>query len=206
MEIAESRAEVVDPRIRRTRQMLHAALERLLGEKSFERISVGEIAEQATLNRATFYDHYTDKSALLEGMVAQRFQELLDRRGVVFDGECPRALMSITLAMCDYLAELPGMACPERRQMMERHFEPALMAVVRRMLLAGLEQHPPTGGVSPELIAATISGAIYAGANEWLRTPQRGTAEEATRSIFQLIRPMLRPEEFPAEAGHHPSA
>ncbi len=47
-----------DPRILRSRRMLMDALERLLKKKEFEEISVQEIADDATLNRATFYLHY----------------------------------------------------------------------------------------------------------------------------------------------------
>src|SRR5208337_1812010 len=53
----------LDPRIRRTRQSLQDALEKLLSKKDFEEISVQDVAETATLNRATFYDHYPDKFA-----------------------------------------------------------------------------------------------------------------------------------------------
>ena len=182
--------ETSDPRVQRTREMLHASLEHLLETKPFEQISVGDIAERSTLNRATFYDHYPDKFALLEGVVLQRFQALLQQRGVIFDGSCPYVLREITRSMCDYLAGMPGISCPGRRQM-ERHFESALMAVVRGMLLYGLTLHPPSGGQSPELLAATLSGAIYGGAKEWLRTPDRSSAEEATERIFELVRPLL---------------
>jgi AcrR family transcriptional regulator len=176
-------SEWIDPRIRRTRQMLQVALEHLLESKSFEKISVGEIAEEATLNRATFYDHYPDKLALLEGLVSARFQELLDRRGVVFDSQCSWALMHIIRAMCDYLA-------PEPRRM-GNHFESALIGVVRGMILAGLRDHIPTTTLPLELIAATVSGAIYGGVSEWARTPDRGSTEEAVQSIFGLVSPML---------------
>ena len=64
-----SDCEVRDPRIRRTRQLLQGALQSLLLTRSFEEISVQEIAEAATVNRATFYDHYTDKFALLDALV-----------------------------------------------------------------------------------------------------------------------------------------
>ena len=64
-------SDAVDPRIRRTRELLDQALENLLKTKEFDRISVQEIADAATVNRATFYDHYTDKFALLECLVAQ---------------------------------------------------------------------------------------------------------------------------------------
>ncbi len=180
----------VDPRIRRTRQLLHEALEKLLAETAFEHISVGDIAERATLNRATFYAHYPDKFALLEGLVSCRFARLLEQRGVVFTGNCPKAMMAIALAMCDYMVGIPGIHCPDRRHM-EKHFEAALTAVVRGLLLCGLERFPPQNPAPPKLIAAAISGAMYGGVNEWLRTPDRCPAEEIVVTIFGLICPML---------------
>ena len=56
----------LDPRIRRTRQLLQDALRKLLDQKGFDDITVQDITEAATLNRATFYAHYPDKFALLE--------------------------------------------------------------------------------------------------------------------------------------------
>jgi len=180
--------ETIDPRVRRTRHMLHQALQQLLETKPFEKISVGDIAEQATVNRATFYDHYPDKFALLEGMASQRFQELLNRRKIVFDGTCPGAISAIILAMCDYLAGMPGRDCSDRRHM-EKHFESALMAVVRETILHGLTQHHTAQ--APELIAATLAGAIYGAVNQWLRAPARLPAEEIVPAIFALVRPLL---------------
>ncbi len=182
--------EPADPRTRRTRYLLHAALAELLRSKPFGKISVGDITAEAAVNRATFYAHYPDKFALLEGFVGAEFQAVLTKRQVRFDGSCPQALQNITLAMCDYLAGLPGAACAERREL-DSHFESALMAVVRDMLLCGLRARAGPRNVAPELIAATISGAIYGGANEWVRTPDRGPLEGAVDDIFTLIAPML---------------
>ncbi len=70
----------VDPRIRRTRQMLFQAFQDLLAEKTFDQISVQDISERSTLNRATFYDHFTDKFALLEAIIGERFSTLIDAR------------------------------------------------------------------------------------------------------------------------------
>ena len=187
-------SESIDPRVKRTRQMLHDALARLLESKTIDKISVGDIAEEATLNRATFYDHYSDKFSLLQGLIASRFQELFDQRGVVFHDSCPDALMRIIMATCDYLASLPGADCPHRRQM-QQHFDSALIAVVRGILLWGLKQHPRRDAIPPELIAATLSGAIYEGAREWIQTANRVPVEDIVRSIFTLIGPMLMPPE-----------
>ena len=60
-----------DPRIVRTRKLLQGALGTLMRTKSFDGISVRDITEAATVNRSTFYDHYTDKYALLDVMSAK---------------------------------------------------------------------------------------------------------------------------------------
>ena len=78
----------LDPRIRRTRQMLFKAFQDLLAEKTFELITVQDIAERSTLNRATFYDHFTDKFALLEAMMGERFRTLIAARMAGNEGTC----------------------------------------------------------------------------------------------------------------------
>jgi AcrR family transcriptional regulator len=79
--------------------------------KDFDKISVQDIADAATVNRVTFYDHYPDKFALLQCVVGNRFQELLSRRGVSFNGTCASALRAIILAVCDYLADTAKIGC-----------------------------------------------------------------------------------------------
>src|SRR5271169_1966247 len=96
--------KTVDPRILRTRKLLQQALVNLMKEKEFDSISVQDIAESATINRATFYDHYPDKFALLECTVGSRFNDLLSQRGVSFNGTCDSALKSIVLGVCDFIA------------------------------------------------------------------------------------------------------
>jgi AcrR family transcriptional regulator len=183
-------AEIVDPRIRRTRQLLRKALMELLETRDFDRISVQDIADAATVNRVTFYDHYVDKFALLESVVDSRFNELLAQRQVTFEATCSSALTGIVLAVCDYLAGTPGMES-DRQRLMQPYLESAVIAVVRRMLLEGLNRHPSERPVTPELIATTLSWAIYGAAQEWVRTPNRPASEEIVGPLVTLVAPLL---------------
>jgi AcrR family transcriptional regulator len=186
----ENGRDTVDPRIRRTRLLLQQALGKLLETKEFDKISVQDIAEAATVNRATFYDHYTDKFALLECLVGTRFGELLAARGVRFDGGCASALRGLALGVCDYLAGVRGLEC-QRQLQMEPHMEAAVIALVRRIILEGGRRHPPEDGVSPEIFAATVSWAIFGAAKEWVRTPERGPSEEMVETVMRLVGPMF---------------
>jgi AcrR family transcriptional regulator len=180
----------LDPRIRRTRELLQQALAKLLETKEFETISVQDITDAATVNRATFYAHYPDKFALLECLVAGRFHALLTNRGVVFDGTCSGALLGIILGVCDYLAQTPGVSC-ERQRQLEPHLESAVVSVVRHMILEGTRRHPGAAPVSPEMLAATASWAIFGAAKEWLHTPNRPPSEQAAPTILHLVAPIL---------------
>jgi len=186
--MAEVCLETVDPRIRRTRLLLQQALGKLMETQEFDRISVQDIAEAATVNRATFYDHYPDKFALLECMVGTRFGELLAARGVRFDGGCSSAMRAIVLGVCDFLAAAPGVECDRQ---MQPHLEAAVIAVVRRMILDGAEKHPPADGVSPGMLAATLSWAIFGATKEWVRTPNRCPSEEMVETVMRLVSPMF---------------
>jgi AcrR family transcriptional regulator len=191
--------EAVDPRVRRTRSALQSALGALLERKDFDKISVQHIAEAADLNRATFYDHYPDKFALLESMVGIRFNELLRERGIVFDSDCVSALKAVVLGVCDYLASTPRLEC-ERQRQMEPHVESAVIAVVRKILVYGLAQHPANTSIPAEMIATTASWAIYGAAKEWVHTPNRCPSEEIVEIILALVVPILNPTMANAQA------
>ena len=51
----------VDIRVKRTYNQLFSALIKLLGEKSFDDLTVLEICDEAGVHRATFYKHFVDK-------------------------------------------------------------------------------------------------------------------------------------------------
>jgi len=77
----------LDPRVVRTRQMLRDALVSLIAEKGFDAITVQDIVDRATLNRATFYLHYQDKQELLVKSLHDEIDELMADIGPVEDSD-----------------------------------------------------------------------------------------------------------------------
>ncbi|MFZ0633462.1 MAG: TetR/AcrR family transcriptional regulator [Acidobacteriaceae bacterium] len=169
--------------------MLQDALASLLKKKDFDKISIGDIAEESTLNRATFYDHYPDKFALLECLVGSQFQELVTKRNICFSG-CEGALRSIAAGVCYYLAETtrPGAVGLWRAG---APMETAIVSVVRRLILDGFADHPPKPGVPVELVSSTIAWAIYGAAKEWVLSPKRMSVERIGAAIEKIVAPVL---------------
>lgn len=88
--------EVMDRRVRKTRNTLRACLGKLLKEKKIQEISVKELSEMADINRGTFYLHYRDVYDLLssiESDVLKQFNEILDHYTLPKLQEDPRPLL-----------------------------------------------------------------------------------------------------------------
>jgi len=185
-EALQAETEATDPRILRSRRMLMDALVRLLTQKEFEDISIQEIADEATLNRATFYLHYPDKNALLQAMTAARFRDLIARRGLCFTN-CDGALRAIALGVCDYLAESTG--CPA--QLAKMPLEGSIIPVVEGMFLEGAAHHEMPPGVDSALLATTAAWAVFGAARRWFQTPNRIPAEEMAAKIETLVKPIF---------------
>jgi AcrR family transcriptional regulator len=176
-----------DPRILRSRRMLMDALAKLLIKHEFDDISVQEIADEATLNRATFYLHYPDKNALLQAMTGVRFRDLIERRAITFT-ECNGALRAIALGVCDYLVETTG--CPS--QLARIPLEGSIIPVVEDMFKEGLAHHHGVApGVDPALLATTAAWAVFGAARRWFQTPNRIPAEEMAARIETMVTPVL---------------
>src|SRR5882724_9549914 len=200
-QLLQPEAGTTDPRILRNRRMLMDSLVRLSKKKEFEDISVQEIADEATLNRATFYLHYPDKNALLQAMTESRFRDLIERRSITFT-DCHGALRAIALGVCDYLAESTG--CPS--QLARMALEGSIIPVVEGMFKEGLalhglahdgiaSSHIAHGGIKPGVDAAlratTAAWAVFGAARRWFQTPNRIPAEEMAARIETMVNPVL---------------
>ena len=180
-------ASKMDPRIRRTRQMLYQAFQELLLEKTFDVISVQDITERSTLNRATFYDHFTDKFALLESMIGERFRALIEGRLTSSNGACDASLRHLILAACDFLVEVSS-GCQKHQRQFEPMVESCVKAVLRDSLLEGLRSHQVKNA---ELKATMVGWATAGAALQWSRE-RKTSADELAEAILPTLHTALK--------------
>ncbi|MEM7116033.1 MAG: TetR family transcriptional regulator [Chloroflexota bacterium] len=182
----------LDPRVIRTRRDLAASMCTLLRTKPFNQITVQEIAEQAIINRATFYAHFEDKYKLLEFMVQGSFQEKLESKVGTCVGMTPEHLRLLTLATCEFLGEFDDKYAPRKGQEyppIERQIQPYIYKLLLEWAKASgiAEQVELAVNQSAETVAMTISWAIFGSALQWSRGSRELSAEEQSEQIVALL-------------------
>ncbi|MCM3022331.1 TetR/AcrR family transcriptional regulator [Heyndrickxia ginsengihumi] len=66
----------VDRRITKSQEAIKKAVIELMSEKSFDDITIQDIADRANVNRGTIYLHYLDKFDLLDKIIDEHINEL----------------------------------------------------------------------------------------------------------------------------------
>jgi AcrR family transcriptional regulator len=190
MLVKESRGATrkrVDPRVKRTRELIVRAFNDLVAEKGHTGLTVQEIAGRATINRATFYAHFADQYELFDYVVSEAFREELRRRLPDASGLGEENLRALVLAACDYLAGL-NTACSRT----DRHFRPLIEARVQaelyELLLRWIGVLPAKNRpADAEITATVVSWAIFGAGLRWSRGGEPGTVEAFADQTLSAI-------------------
>lgn len=179
----------VDPRVRRTRQLLQQALMELSHEKNFASITVQDIAERATVNRATFYAHFEDKYELLDSIIREKFQkEVASKLPTASRGEV-NDLHELIGAVFDFIGVVHSRCKPTDTQF-EPLFERPVQQELSELLVSWLKQVPASGAgrrVPIETIALVMSWAMFGAAVQWNRGARTPTKEEIVDQVLIVL-------------------
>lgn len=172
-----------DPRVRRTRKLLHDALVELLQEKGFHAISVQDIADRSTVNRATFYAHFEDKYALLDYVVGERFRDELRRAGLdaaAFDEANLRKLVATVL---HFVRSFHSGCRPA-----DRDLQPMLETRMQSELASFLGSWLGEQSTGSRQAAAKVAGwAIFGSAIDWSRGDTTETLDARSDEVLDFL-------------------
>jgi len=176
-------SEKLDPRVKRTRQMLDQAFLELLAEKGFDAISVQDVTARAGVNRATFYAHFPDKFALLDYSIRESFREEIKKRLLESCHFSMENLRRLVVTVCEFTHNLNSHCVPAQRQ-----FEPLVENQIKgqlyEIILSWLKSEQAG---SPELAAVAASWAIYGLALQWNREKKNQSVASFVDEVLPLV-------------------
>lgn len=192
----------LDPRVRRTRQLIEDAFLELLGERTLRALTVGEITRRAGINRATFYSHFYDKYALFSNTVRKTFQRTLNQYLPTGAQLSPTNMQALVAAVCHYFVYLNSQ-CPPSDRELRPVAETEVQAVVNEQILAWLRADPDRD--DPDLTAAFLSWAIFGAGLEWVGNRAAPDADDIARRMVVLVETTLATARAPAHTGFQPA-
>ena len=166
-----------------TRARLFEALGSLMGEQSFESITMSQIAERAGVGRTAVYNHFADKEVLLLAYmreVTSEFARILTQR---LDAE-PDPLMRLRIYVRSHL------------QMIGRYHVKAGMGLRRQMSGQGASHLHDHAGIVGELLIGILDEAMEHGL----------IVEQNTLGAVHLIHATLQGQRLPRDPEHRESA
>jgi AcrR family transcriptional regulator len=163
----------IDPRVSRTRALIREALKSMCGEKAFESITVADIAERATVNRAKFYAHFQDKFALLESVLREGLREHLAQTDPL-EADTRSLLLAVGTNVFGFVSE-------HRNCKVDRDFEPELARAMEAEIVEFLEPR------FSRCIAHLIGTAMVGSAMRWRADRVQQSAERIVREIVDAL-------------------
>jgi AcrR family transcriptional regulator len=180
--------EKLDPRVKRTRQMIYQAFMELIKEKGFQAISVQDVTERAEINRATFYAHFTDKFNLLDRSIQNNFRQEIDKRMLNACHFSNDNLRNLIIAVCDFVADAHG-HCAVSEQQFQSLVGTQVRSQIYGLLNHWLEAAPliENTSVSRERAATAASWAIYGLASAWSANKGMPPVEQYADEVLPLV-------------------
>ena len=166
-----------------TRTRLFEALGSLMGEQSFESITMSQIAERAGVGRTAVYNHFADKEVLLLAYmreVTSEFARVLKQR---LEAE-PDPLVRLRIYIRSHL------------QMIGRYHVKAGMGLRRQMSGQGASHLHDHAGLVGEVLIGILDEAMECGQ----------IAEQNTLGAVHLIHATLQGQRLPKDPEHRESA
>jgi AcrR family transcriptional regulator len=169
----------LDRRIERTRQSLQNALNELILEKGYEKVTVQEVIDRANVGRSTFYAHFESLDQLLlsgfEPLRAQ-FEDFLS--GTEFDQESPWAL---SLVMFQQVQKQQG------GYITLTHVQKFLYGYLLEHIKSALPKR--NKNIPPELLAHYVASSFIALMTWWIDNKYPFPAEKINDHFRQLVEP-----------------
>ncbi|WP_414047524.1 TetR/AcrR family transcriptional regulator [Macrococcus equi] len=178
-----------DRRIRKTKQSIRKALLELMLEKSFDNITVNDIANSADINRGTFYLHYVDKFELLESIeneMLQRFIELqqsMDLSAVIHEDDLFQEVFikKVMSILKEDKLFFKVMLHPNLNTTFEYKFRKMIQSNFERMI--DLEE---IEGIPFNYYFTFVSSAQMGVIKQWVKTDMQESPEHIAKYAYEM--------------------
>ena len=155
-----------DLRVVKTHHALNEAFLRLLEERSLDDITVNDLCTEADIRRATFYKHFSGKTAFVDYAIRHVHEKFADAASNSPDGD--GSLESFYLNYVRHTLRFLDSHQKLIQRVQQTHMLPVLLSILSEKSFLGIkermEEEAKNGAslpASPEILAAFYAGGLY---------------------------------------------
>jgi AcrR family transcriptional regulator len=187
----------LDPRARRSKDALEAALLELVAIRDLAQISISDITKYAGVSRSTFYEHYTDMHELAASACTVMFDELVAGSPMIdpsiLDSDVPRdnPLIPVFRHFAEHATLYRSLLGPDGSARVINHLlhRIRISAYINRRIRGPVRSTyaDGPGDIPHDPEAALVAGALVGTIVDWLRRDCPGTAEELASAVWPQL-------------------
>lgn len=187
----------MDRRVQKTRDAIFEAFNRLLKKKSYSKITIQQIIDEANIGRTTFYAHFETKDELLKGMCNEILNTgFVDSRNSVhthnadLKSDTPEARIAHMLYhLKDNKKMVVGMLTCESRDLFLKYFKEYLNSFACDYLIEELK--PNSNKVPQDFLINHISGSLVNTVQWWINGKMTTSPEKTAEYFIEVIKPVI---------------
>ena len=170
--------ETTDIRTIRTKKVIMDAFKELLHHKNFESIRVSDISTTAEINRATFYNYYTDKYQLLDTMVEETLLVQIRENTMNHQDFSPDFMKEIYLILTGIHTDLSNICQKSYVEELAVYTSQVLRDEITQTIQTAIEvTYPNEDHHQLASFAAAMSWSVIGLAYEWKRSKENSPEE-----------------------------
>lgn len=179
--------EKLDPRVKRTRELIQRSFMEIVDEKGFGSISVQDVTARAGINRATFYAHFPDKYALLDYAIGESFRKEIEQRTLNVCEFQMENLRTLIVTVCEFVGKIHSHT--DRQEQFQTLAEAQIRNQVYALILHWMEKIKTISNctVSRERAATAASWALYGLAHQWAHEKRKIPATRFADEVMPLV-------------------
>lgn len=180
-------------RKRATREAIMDSALQLFAERGYDRVRVEDIAQEAGVSRATFYNHFAEREEILGALIEQLLNTEEGLAPALMDGASP--LQRIEEIVVDTVGRMLGQpelarvlySLPVRHEaLLKPHSSttPATFRTIHHLLEEAAAQGEVRDDTAIDIMCVHVHNALEAGMRAWAE----GRADDPTERVRTLVR------------------
>lgn len=180
------RSEKMNRKVRYTKMVLKESFIRLMKKKAFQRITITEICEDADINRATFYAHYTDQYDLLRQIEQELVGDINHYLGNYLFNENESEFLQMLEKIFEYIKENAEVCSVLLSENGDRNFQKDVMMIVRNQCIAEWTSKKSIPEEAAQYLYSYVANGSVGIILQWLRNGMEKSTHDMAVMVSKL--------------------